>query len=260
MFPYTEKYTEFESDIKNNNLFYEIGQQCQNTFDCSIFFGKCSKTIKNSVFLFCTMYKFHNSYFVIFVNFVLFMFYIYVQNKWINTYIYIYYFDFDELVPRHSTRTGLEWSLIHAAKMPHSRRLGSVGLALNCTSLHAWLDSFHKSEFGAAAGEKERQDAARAVTPRPQRCLKPGLVTIAVAPPWRCGWHILELIICSYVFVYASFFFCWRCRRGKGTPRHHMRRDASTAAMPQPRARGHRRGAPVTMRLAHVWMLCTFHS
>ena len=33
MFPYTEKYTESKSDIKNNNLFYKIGPKCQNDFD-----------------------------------------------------------------------------------------------------------------------------------------------------------------------------------------------------------------------------------
>ena len=32
MFPYTEKYTEPESDIQNN-IFYKIGQQCQNALD-----------------------------------------------------------------------------------------------------------------------------------------------------------------------------------------------------------------------------------
>ena len=33
MFPYTEKYIESEYDIQNNN-FYKVSQQCQNTFDC----------------------------------------------------------------------------------------------------------------------------------------------------------------------------------------------------------------------------------
>ena len=32
MFPYRVKYTESEYDIQNNNLFYKIHQQCQNTF------------------------------------------------------------------------------------------------------------------------------------------------------------------------------------------------------------------------------------
>ena len=34
MFPYTEKYTVSESDIKNSDLFYKTHQQCQNIFDC----------------------------------------------------------------------------------------------------------------------------------------------------------------------------------------------------------------------------------
>ena len=33
MFPYRVKYTEFESDIQNNDLLYKISQQCQNTFE-----------------------------------------------------------------------------------------------------------------------------------------------------------------------------------------------------------------------------------
>ena len=33
MFPYTEKYTESESDIKNNDLLYKTHQQHQNTFE-----------------------------------------------------------------------------------------------------------------------------------------------------------------------------------------------------------------------------------
>ena len=33
MLPYTEKYTEFESDIQNNGLLHKIDQQCQNTFE-----------------------------------------------------------------------------------------------------------------------------------------------------------------------------------------------------------------------------------
>ena len=37
MFPYTDKYTESEYDIQNNNLLYTIDQQCQNAFDL---FGK----------------------------------------------------------------------------------------------------------------------------------------------------------------------------------------------------------------------------
>ena len=32
MFPYTEKYTESESDIQNSDLLYKIYQQCQITF------------------------------------------------------------------------------------------------------------------------------------------------------------------------------------------------------------------------------------
>ena len=46
MFPYTEKYTESESDIQNNDLLYKIDQQCQNTFDFlnKLEFSKKSKS------------------------------------------------------------------------------------------------------------------------------------------------------------------------------------------------------------------------
>ena len=33
MFLYTEKYTESESDIQNNDLLYKINPKCQNTFE-----------------------------------------------------------------------------------------------------------------------------------------------------------------------------------------------------------------------------------
>ena len=33
MFPYTEKYTESESDIQNNDLLYKIDQKLQNAFE-----------------------------------------------------------------------------------------------------------------------------------------------------------------------------------------------------------------------------------
>ena len=62
MFPYTEKYTESESDIQNNDLLYKIDQQCQNTFE--ILEKWKIRKIKNQI-LFCNIYKLHNSYFVI---------------------------------------------------------------------------------------------------------------------------------------------------------------------------------------------------
>ena len=83
MFPHRVKYTESESDIQNSYLFYKKHQKCQNTFE---FLENCrkSKNQKNEKVL-CIMYKFHNSYFVNFVNFeknVIFGFW--------DLYIYIY--------------------------------------------------------------------------------------------------------------------------------------------------------------------------
>ena len=81
MFPYTEKYTESEYDIQNNNLLYKIDQQCQNTFE---HFQKFEKfKILNS--LFGIIYNLHNSYFVIFLilgflNFRIFIFIIYTHT------------------------------------------------------------------------------------------------------------------------------------------------------------------------------------
>ena len=40
MFPYTENYTESESDIQNNDSFYKIGEQCPKTFELLTFLGK----------------------------------------------------------------------------------------------------------------------------------------------------------------------------------------------------------------------------
>ena len=64
MFLYRVEYTESESDIQNSDLLYKIDHQCQNTFD----FLKCSKQFKKKTkFVFQYLYKFNNSYFVIFV-------------------------------------------------------------------------------------------------------------------------------------------------------------------------------------------------
>ena len=51
MFPYTEKYTESEYDIKNNNLLYKIDQQHQNTFENLGNFEK--KKASNYYFVYC---------------------------------------------------------------------------------------------------------------------------------------------------------------------------------------------------------------
>ena len=66
---YRVKYNESESDIQNNNLFYKIDQQRQNTFDVLDNFERKKKVLKT--ILLWILYKFHNSYFVIFVNFVI---------------------------------------------------------------------------------------------------------------------------------------------------------------------------------------------
>ena len=49
MFPYTEKYTESESDIQNNNLLYKTHQQCQTTF---VFFENVVKLEKIKINIF----------------------------------------------------------------------------------------------------------------------------------------------------------------------------------------------------------------
>ena len=52
MFPYTEKYTESESDIQNNDLLCKTHQQHQNTFEILENFGKSKKQSKFSKFYF----------------------------------------------------------------------------------------------------------------------------------------------------------------------------------------------------------------
>ena len=86
MFPYKVKYTEFEYDIQNNGLLYKIDHKCQNTFDFLVFLWDFSKIFKNIKLLFYYSYNFHNSYFVIFVNYCFFGFlyfyiYIYVERR-----------------------------------------------------------------------------------------------------------------------------------------------------------------------------------
>ena len=73
MFPYTVKYTESESDIRNNKLFYKNTQKCQNTFDLGEMFEHFQKVLV----LFYYRYNFHNSYFIFFRYFVFFIYFIY---------------------------------------------------------------------------------------------------------------------------------------------------------------------------------------
>ena len=79
MFPYRVKYTESEYDIQNNDLLYKIDQHHQNTFDCFESFGKIK--FENFKYLFCIMYKLHNLYFVMFVNF---------EKNWILGFLSLY--------------------------------------------------------------------------------------------------------------------------------------------------------------------------
>ena len=68
MFPYRAKYTESEYYIKNNDLLYKINQ---NTKILSNIWKFSKKRNQTNNFLFCIMYKLHNSYFVSFGKFVI---------------------------------------------------------------------------------------------------------------------------------------------------------------------------------------------
>ena len=65
MFPYRVTYNESESDIRNNDLLYKPHRKCQNAFELWEHFGKIEE-FQKILFLFCNMYKLHNSYFVFF--------------------------------------------------------------------------------------------------------------------------------------------------------------------------------------------------
>ena len=79
MFPYTEKYTESESDIQKNDLLYKVHQQCQNTFkllECL----QTIETIKTNHFksLFYYIYNFNNyTVLVLYINTVYHFWYVY---------------------------------------------------------------------------------------------------------------------------------------------------------------------------------------
>ena len=57
MFPYTEKYTESEYDIQNNDLLYKINHKCQNTFEFLESFG-----------IYRTIAKIEVVYFVLYIS------------------------------------------------------------------------------------------------------------------------------------------------------------------------------------------------
>ena len=68
MFPYTEKYTESEFYIQNNNLLYKLHQQCQTMLKQRVLFSKTfehSELKKSSISIF-SLY----SYFILYVVFV----------------------------------------------------------------------------------------------------------------------------------------------------------------------------------------------
>ena len=100
MLPYRVQYNEFEYDIKNYNLLHKIAKNAKILSICWIigeFFQTKNRKLKNVQklhFLFCIMYKFHNSYFVIFVicvNFVMLGFsylYIHVPLSYCRTVVY----------------------------------------------------------------------------------------------------------------------------------------------------------------------------
>ena len=71
MFPYRVKYTESESDILNNDLLYQLDQQCQTTFFSFEEKSTSSNSFKHINILLGILYKFHNTCFVYFVYFTI---------------------------------------------------------------------------------------------------------------------------------------------------------------------------------------------
>ena len=93
MFPYRVKYTESESHIKNTNLLYKVDQKWQHTFEMLEHFenSKKLKLLKKNI-----LYKFHKSYVVMFVIFVI----------WGILYFYIdIYYTCRSLTRDHRERT-----------------------------------------------------------------------------------------------------------------------------------------------------------
>ena len=66
MFRYTQKYTDSDKRIQNNNLLYKLHQQYQNTFEIFIFVNFENQKDQTSFYY---IYKFYNPYFVKFEDF-----------------------------------------------------------------------------------------------------------------------------------------------------------------------------------------------
>ena len=77
MFPYTEKYNEYDKRIKNNHFQYKTHQQHQNTFRKSKYFKELDIFKKSDK---------ENEYFVIYHNSIIHLLYI----LYILYFLYIY--------------------------------------------------------------------------------------------------------------------------------------------------------------------------
>ena len=82
MIPYTEKYTESESDIQNSDLLYKKDQQCKNTFE-KLEKKETFEKVKTIKFLFCNIYIYCiiHILFFFFVNKIGFWDLLYLDNR-----------------------------------------------------------------------------------------------------------------------------------------------------------------------------------
>ena len=140
MFTYTEKYTEFEYDIQNNNVLYNIHQNCQNTFESLDLFEFVQNILKISIFYFIIyiyiyiyIYNLQNPYFAFLYFFVLLyisqFFYVLVYNflfscsyiLYILYNLYILYIVVVRLVVRSALTRKLSRSRVLNKKLCHCK-------------------------------------------------------------------------------------------------------------------------------------------
>ena len=157
MFPYRVKYTESEHDIQNNNLLYEIHQQCQNAFDILEIFKNNNKS---------------NLYLIIDISYI-----INIPRFFVTFYIFCI-FCFNMAVSGFlCVQGGPSQKSLHLAVI-WGHTLGSWIISIRRFSSVQLRHSSHRWCFATAAAAALAQPSWRRLRLRSPGCLRSGSIVV----------------------------------------------------------------------------------